>query len=69
MDVLNNRLSAWLTIDSAQAGAQKRRGCIEHILALRLLINYVKCHKLKLFIVFVDFQKAYDNVPRKKLLD
>ena len=67
--LLNIRLSSWISIDSAQAGAQKRRGCIEQILTLRLLIDYCKSQRVKLFIIFVDFQKAYDKVPRNKLLE
>ena len=43
------------------------RGCVEHILALRLIFDYAKCEKKKLFVLFVDFSKAYDRVPRKTL--
>ena len=66
--LLNSRLSKWMNINKAQAGAQKHRGCIEQILTLRLLVEYAKKHKQKLFLLFVDFQKAYDKVPRQKLL-
>ena len=66
--LLNNRLTAWINIDSAQAGAQKGRGCVEQILALRLLFDYCLSRKTKMFVIFVDFKKAYDKVPRKKLL-
>ena len=37
--VLYNRLSKWFTPNKEHAGAQPRRGCIEHILSLRLIIN------------------------------
>ena len=36
---------------------------------LRLIIDYAKSEKKKLFILFVDFSKAYDRVPRKTLFD
>ena len=65
--VLCNRLKRWMYVDKSQAGAQEERSCTEHILALRLLIDYAKSQKCKLYIVFVDFSKAYDNVPRKTL--
>ena len=46
-------------IDKCQAGGQALRGCIEHVLGLRLIIDYAKKERKKLFIVFVDFSKAY----------
>ena len=65
--VLNNRLMSWYTPCREQAGAQSERGCIEHIVALRLLFNVFLRKKVKLFVVFVDFTKAYDLVPRSRL--
>ena len=35
--VINKRLELWANIDEAQVGPQKGRGCIEQIMALRLL--------------------------------
>ncbi len=67
--VINNRLRHWIAIDKTQAGAQKGRGCIEQILTLRLLIDLCKYRHWKLYIVFADFCKAYDKVPRHKLLN
>ena len=67
--VLGNRLKQWMDIDRCQAGGQALRGCIEHILALRLLIDYAIKERVKLFVLFVDFSKAYDKVPRKTLLE
>ena len=61
-------IKKWISIDKAQAGAQQGCGCIEQILALRLLIELCVCKKYKLYILFVDFQKAYDKVTRKKLI-
>ena len=56
-----------MNVDKSQAGGQVKRSCIELILALRLLVDYAKSKKVKLFILFVDFSKAYDKVPRKTL--
>ena len=36
--VLYNRLSKWFTPHKDQAGGQPKKGCIEHILSLRLII-------------------------------
>ena len=65
--ILGNRLKKWMNVDNCQAGGQEERGCMEHILALRLIIDYAVKEKVKLFILFVDFSKAYDKVPRKTL--
>ena len=48
-------------------GLPEERGCIEHVLGLRLLIDYAITEKVKLFVLFVDFSKAYDKVPRRSL--
>ena len=56
-----------MVIDKCQAGGLEKRGCVEHIAALRLIFDYAKCQKVKLFVLFVDFSKAYDRVPRKTL--
>ena len=67
--ILNNRLKQWYRPLPQQAGAQSGRGCIEQILALRMIIAYAKSKKTKLWITFVDFRQAYDRVPRTKLLE
>ena len=65
--IINNRLVKWYTCQREQAGGQCKRSCIEHILTLRLWIDYCKRNKCKLYIAFIDFSKAYDRVPRGKL--
>ena len=67
--ILCNRLKSWMNVDPCQAGGQALRSCTEHIIALRLLFDYAKKEKKKLFIIFVDFSKAYDKVPRKILFE
>ena len=67
--LLNNRLIEWFTPCREQAGAQKKRGCIEHIVTLRLVIDRCMRKKSSLFIAFIDFSKAYDRVPRSYLLN
>ena len=64
-----NRLLLWFNIDKCQAGAQKGRGCIEQILTLRMLCDYFLYKKLKLYVLFIDYSKAYDRVPRHKLIE
>lgn len=66
--ILYKRLSLWYKPEIEQAGAQKGRDCLEQILTIRLLCDYAKKSKHKLFLLFIDFEKAYDKVPRNKLL-
>ena len=67
--VLCNRLTLWFKPHREQAGAQSKRGCLEHIVTLRLLMDLCVRKKKKMFIIFVDFSKAYDRVPRKALME
>ena len=67
--LLNNRLMAWYSLCREQAGAQQKRGCIEHIVSLRLIIDRSVRKRSPLFIAFIDFSKAYDRVPRNYLLN
>lgn len=61
--VLCSRLKQWFRPFREQAGAQEKRGCIEHIVSLRLLCDMARRRKMKLFVTFVDFSQAYDTVP------
>ena len=47
-----------------QAGAQEKKGCLEHLVSLRLLCDTVKRKKFKIFVTFIDFSQAYDRVAR-----
>ena len=66
--ILSKRLELWFKLFREQAGAQKGRSCEEQITTLRLAIDTARHRKEKLFIAYVDYSKAYDNIPRSKLL-
>ena len=66
--ILYNRLIRWFIPCREQAGALPSRSCIEHIMSLRFLLTYAKLKKLKLFVLFVDFSKAYDRINRCLML-
>ena len=66
--ILCKRLERWFKPEREQAGAQRGRSCLEHIMTLRLAIDYAKSKNQKLYVVFVDFVKAYDKVPRGALI-
>ena len=61
--VLNSRLNSWFVPYREQAGNQKGRSCVEHIVTLRLLTDMARKKRLKLFVTVV----AYDCVPRTVL--
>ena len=65
--ILCERLQRWFSPFREQAGCQAGRGCMEHIVALRLVIDLAKRKKMKLYVTFVDFSQAYDKVPRNML--
>ena len=67
--IIGNRISLWYQPCKEQAGGQTERDCIEQIMTLRLLIDYARKTRKKLFILFIDFEKAYDKVRRDKLFD
>ncbi len=45
------------------------RGCRERVVSLRLLTDAARRNKIRLFVSFIDFSKAYDLVPRHKLFN
>ena len=67
--LIMNRIKMWMDVDNCQAGAMEGRGCLEQIFALRLLCDYVNYKKCKLYVLFIDYRKAYDKVPRSKLIE
>lgn len=66
--ILNCRLNKWYKPCVEQAGSQSSRSCEEQILTLRLYIDIARKKKYVLYILFVDYTKAYDKVNRSKLL-
>jgi hypothetical protein len=66
--LLSRRFSLWYSPKPEQAGAQQGRGCEEQILSVRLLVDIARKTGKTLYLAFVDYQKAYDKVDRRKLL-
>ena len=67
--VLSERFNKWYKTKIEQAGAQKGRGCEEQILSVKLLIDIARKTNKPLYVTFVDYVKAYDRVPRYKLME
>ncbi len=65
--VLNRRFTLCYRPYTRQAGAQEGRGCSKKLL-LGLIIDIAWKTGNTLYILFVDFEKAYDKVSHKELL-
>jgi len=50
-----------------QCGFRKGRSCTDAIFTVQQIIEKRKEHNLPLFILFIDYEKAYDNANREKL--
>ena len=75
--ILNNRLHEYMVqkgiLKAEQCGFRKMHGTVDSIFTLKTLIDkYVKSkpqkHRNLLFPCFVDFRKAFDCIPRHKLV-
>lgn len=56
-------------IEDEQGGFRVHRACDEQFFALHTLLKSRKRQGKDTFLMFVDFQKAFDSVPRAKLLE
>uniref|UniRef100_A0A0B7BH62 Reverse transcriptase domain-containing protein n=3 Tax=Arion vulgaris TaxID=1028688 RepID=A0A0B7BH62_9EUPU len=50
-----------------QAGFRKGRSCIDHIFALRQIVEQSNEWNSSIYMVFVDFEKAFDSLHRESL--
>ena len=67
--VLNTRLCKFLKIPSQQTAYQIRKCCGLHVMTIRLLKILAKKTKQKLYIIFTDFEAAFDLVSRRLLFE
>jgi sorting nexin-29 len=52
-----------------QCGFRREHGTIDVLFTLTHLINQARHQRKKLYVVFIDFKKAFDTVPRDLLLE
>ena len=69
--ILNNRLQKYLDenkmINPCQIGFQPKARTVDHMFILRTLTEKYTNNKSKLYVCFVDFQKAFDSVLHSAL--
>ena len=58
---LEKRLRDIVKIDEKQFGFQPRKSTVDAIVVLRQLLEKFGAKKKKLFLVFVDLEKAFDG--------
>ena len=70
--VINEKLKTWIedekVLGEEQSGFRKGRGGLENVLVMKEIIDRNKKLGKELYLVFLDLEKAYDRVDRKKLL-
>lgn len=70
--ILEQRLSRWAESEGIRAAGQAgfRRGfsTLDHILTLRAIIEEGRASGRRIYCSFVDFRKAFDMVPRARLM-
>jgi len=68
-NIIKNRLNEYLEDEMVeeQCGFRKGRSCTDAIFTVQQIIAKRKEHNLPLFLLFIDYEKAYDNVNRYKL--
>ena len=66
--ILNARLTKWVEINNkisdCQAGFRKDYRTTDHIFTLYAIVQRQLLNKKKMYVAFVDFQKAFDTVNR-----
>ena len=69
MKVIQGRLQAVVedVLPDSQCGFRSGRGCIDMIFCAWQLMEKVREHDTKVYMLFVDLRKAYDSVPRQAL--
>ena len=68
-NIIRNRLNEHLEDEMVQeqCGFRKGRICIDAIFTVQYIMEKRKEHNLPLLLLFIDYEKAYDNVSRGKL--
>ena len=69
--IINDRLNCWVEeekiLSDVQYGFRKNRSTIDCIFILKGLIDIIFARGLKLYVCFIDYQKAYDLIDRSCL--
>ena len=69
MKIMKNRLYNQLDLQQPeeQAGFRRNYATIDHIHTINQVIEKAKEYKLDLYMMFVDYKKAFDSVKHEKI--
>ena len=69
--IINNRLQEWIEQNNltgeCQAGFKKDYSTVDHMFTLMAMIQKQFALNRKLYVAFIDFEKAFDSISRKLL--
>ena len=66
--ILLKRFRNWLKPADEQTAYRTKRGSPDHVFLLRCMLQHAKRFKLKLFLIAIDFDGAFDRVCRSLLI-
>ena len=66
--IICNRLIKWAKINPEQTAFQKKKGTVDQMFLLRVIISLIKANGKTLYVGFFDLSKAFDRVSRYLLL-
>ena len=67
--IIDTRFRNWYTPNKEQAGFTERQGCPLQVLSVYLLMELAKAKGEQLFIGYMDYEKAFDFVNRRLLIE
>ena len=59
--IVNNRMTPKINMTEAQAGGQKGKATVDHLLRLTNTISHIRQNRKDAYITFLDVTKAYDK--------
>ena len=66
--ILLGRFKKWFCPADGQTAYQEKRGSADHVFLLRCMAQHAKQFKVKLFMIAIDFDGAFDRVCRSLLV-
>ena len=67
--MINQKFCNWYIPNPEQAGYRKHQGGLLHIFSIYLLLDYSAMNNIEPYILFMDYEKAFDFINRALLLE